>query len=360
MVNATTKRGSETSRLFFAVYSFFRGLNGKMMNVMELRDNYERVIDYMRISITDRCNLRCVYCMPQKGVRLFEHKEILAYEEIVRIVGIAACLGVKKIRITGGEPLVRKNILHLISSLNDINGIEDISLTTNGILLEKYARGLAESGLNRINISLDSLRPDRYKEMTRGGDIRSVMNGIDAAEEAGLLPVKINVVPIRNLNNDEIPDFARMTLTTPRHVRFIEFMPIGARDLWNDERYIPTDEIREAAEKIGPLIPVRLRKRGPAKYFRFDGAPGVIGFISALTHHFCGDCNRLRLTADGKLRPCLFSETEIDLKPALRKQSSDNEIERLLRLAIEVKPEGHKIHQRDDLSSLKSMSRIGG
>lgn len=360
MVNATTKHWAETSRSSFALYSFFGGLNGKMIIIMELRDRYERVIDYMRISITDRCNLRCVYCMPQKGVKLFEHKEILTYEEIVRIAGIAACLGVKKIRITGGEPLVRKDILYLISSLKDINGIEDISLTTNGILLEKYAQGLADSGLDRVNISLDSLRPDRYKEMTRGGDIRPVINGMHAAEEAGLLPVKINVVPIRNLNNDEIPDFARMTLTTPRHVRFIEFMPIGSRDLWSDERYISTDELKETVAKIAPIMPVRLRKRGPAKYFRFDGAPGVIGFISALTHHFCRDCNRLRLTADGKLRPCLFSETEIDLKPALRKQMSDKEIERLLRLAIEVKPEGHNIDQRDDLSSLKNMSRIGG
>jgi cyclic pyranopterin phosphate synthase len=327
---------------------------------MELRDTFERVIDYLRISITDRCNLRCVYCMPQSGVKLFEHKEILTYEEITRVAGIAAALGVRKIRITGGEPLIRKNIYWLIASLKAIKGIEDISLTTNGILLEKYARGLAEAGLNRINISLDTLSPERYREITRGGDIRLVMNGINAAEEAGLLPVKINMVPIRNLNDDEIPDFARMTLSTPRHVRFIEFMPIGSRDLWSDERYLSTAELKKTVEKIGPLIPVRLRKTGPARYYRFDGAPGVIGFISALTHHFCGDCNRLRLTADGRLRPCLFSETEIDLKPALRMQSSDSEIERLLRLAIEVKPEGHKIDQRDDLASLKNMSRIGG
>jgi cyclic pyranopterin phosphate synthase len=327
---------------------------------MELRDTFERVIDYLRISITDRCNLRCVYCMPRSGVKLFEHKEILTYEEITRVANIAASLGVRKIRVTGGEPLIRKNISYLIASLKAIKGIEDISLTTNGILLEKYAGKLADAGLNRINISLDTLKPERYREITRGGDISLVLKGIDAAEEAGLLPIKINMVPIRNLNDDEIPDFARMTLTTPRHVRFIEFMPIGSRDLWSDERYISTDELRKTVEKISPLMPVRLRKNGPAKYFRLEGAPGVIGFISALTHHFCGDCNRLRLTADGRLRPCLFSETEIDLKPALRMQSSDKEIERLLRLAIEVKPEGHKIDQRDDLSSLKNMSRIGG
>lgn len=327
---------------------------------MELRDTFERVIDYLRISITDRCNLRCVYCMPQEGVKLFEHKEILSYEEIVRISTIAASLGVRKIRITGGEPLSRKNVPFLISSLRTIPGIEEISLTTNGILLEKHAKRLADSGLSRVNISLDTLKPDRYSEITRGGDFSLVKKGIIAAEEAGLLPVKINMVPIRNLNEDEISDFALMTVETSRQVRFIEFMPIGARDLWNNEKYISSDEIRKTVEKVGPLIPVRLRKRGPAKYFKFDGAPGVIGFISALTHHFCGDCNRLRLTADGKLRPCLFSETEIDLKPALRPNSSDREIERLLRLAIQVKPENHNIDKRDDLSLLKNMSRIGG
>ena len=327
---------------------------------MELKDKFERVIDYLRISITDRCNLRCIYCMPKDGVKPFEHRDILTYEEIIRVAGIAATLGVRKIRITGGEPLTRKNISFLIASLRALNGIEDISLTTNGILLAKYARELADAGLTRVNISLDTLRPDRYREITRGGDIGPVLKGIDAAEEAGLLPLKINMVPIRHLNDDEIADFARMTLKTPRHVRFIEFMPIGSRDLWSDERYISTDELKRTVEKLGPLVPVRLRKNGPARYFRFDGAPGVIGFISALTHHFCGDCNRLRLTSDGRLRPCLFSETEIDLKPALRQQSSDKEIERLLRLSIEVKPEGHNIDQREDLSSLKNMSRIGG
>ena len=327
---------------------------------MGLRDRFDRTIDYLRISVTDRCNLRCVYCMPAGGIDLFEHREILSYEEIVRVVGIAAGLGVRKIRITGGEPLARRNVSRLVSSLRSIAGIEDISLTTNGTLLERYARELADAGLNRVNISLDSLRPDRYREITRGGELDQVMRGIGAAEDAGLLPVKINMVPVKFLNEDEIEDFGRLTLSAPYHVRFIEFMPIGAKDLWSEEKYISTDTIKSVAERIGPLIPVRLRKTGPARYFRFEGAPGVIGFISALTHHFCGDCNRLRITADGRLRPCLFSETEIDLKPALRSFSSDREIERLLRLAIEVKPEGHHIPERTDLLSLKSMSRIGG
>ncbi|MCL5022020.1 MAG: GTP 3',8-cyclase MoaA [Nitrospirae bacterium] len=325
-----------------------------------MRDNFHRVIDYMRISITDRCNLRCIYCMPSGGVRPIEHREILSYEEIARVVKVAAALGVRKVRITGGEPLARKNVSFLVSSLKGIPGIEDMSLTTNGILLEKYARELSGAGLDRVNVSLDSLRPQRYREITRGGEIGFVMRGIEAAEDVGLTPVKMNMVPIRGMNDGEIEEFARMTLSTPRHVRFIEFMPIGARELWSDDRYISSDETRAVVEKIGALSPVRARKNGPAKYFRFAGAPGVVGFISALTHHFCADCNRLRLTADGKLRPCLFSETEIDLKPALRNSRSDAELERLLRLSIDVKPEGHNISRRADLESLKTMSKIGG
>jgi cyclic pyranopterin phosphate synthase len=300
------------------------------------------------------CNLRCSYC---DTTYAYDEGSWLEISDIERKISAFRC---SLVEITGGEPLARRNVLFLITSLKAIKGIEDVSLTTNGILLEKYAKGLADSGLSRVNISLDTLRADRYREITRGGDIGSVLKGIDAAEKAGLLPIKINMVPIRHINDDELLDFARMTLTTPRHVRFIEFMPIGSRDLWSDERYISSDEIMKSVEKIGPLIPVRLRKDGPARYFRLGGAPGVIGFISALTHHFCGDCNRLRLTADGKLRPCLFSETEIDLKPALRPQASDAEIERLLCMAIEVKPEGHNIDQRDDLAALKNMSRIGG
>ncbi|MCL4474725.1 MAG: GTP 3',8-cyclase MoaA [Nitrospirae bacterium] len=329
---------------------------------MKLQDKFSRIIDYMRISITDRCNLRCVYCMPGTGIMPIEHREILSYEEIVRVVKVAAALGVRKIRITGGEPLARKNVAYLIASLRNITGIEDMSLTTNGVLLEKYAKELADAGLNRVNISLDSLMPERYREMTRGGEISPVMKGIEAAEKAGLLPVKINMVPIRGLNDDEIEEFAGLTLNTPYHVRFIEFMPIGAGDLWSDKRYISTDEIKTRVEKIGALSPVRLRRDGPARYYRLEKAPGVIGFISALTHHFCDDCNRLRITADGKLRPCLFSETEIDLKPALRTTPPppDKEIERLLRLSIEVKPEGHNIHQLKDSASLRAMSRIGG
>jgi cyclic pyranopterin phosphate synthase len=334
-----------------------------------LKDSFQRTIDYMRISITDRCNLRCVYCMPSDDLPPLEHRDILRYEEIARILQIASSLGVRRIRITGGEPLVRRDVPYLIRLIREIGGIIDISLTTNGILLEEYADALAEAGLQRVNVSLDSLRPDKYREMTRGGQIERVFRGIEAAEKAGLSPVKINMVPIRGLNEDEIEGFARMTLNAPYQVRFIEFMPFGTRDMWSVERLIQVEEIKAIVEKIGSLAPVRLKKSGPARYFQFDKAAGVIGFISPLSNHFCGECNRLRLTADGKLRPCLFSETEIDLKPALRNDARDSEIERLIRLSIQVKPEGHNmgmqnerfkafLNMRDGTS--RPMSRIGG
>lgn len=327
---------------------------------MPIQDKYERVIDYLRISITDRCNLRCIYCMPSEGVKLIRHKDILRYEEIIRIVQIAADLGVRKVRLTGGEPLTRKDLPPLVAAISAIEGIEDISLTTNGLLLERLARPLAEAGLKRVNVSLDSLRPERYREITRGGDIRDVLAGIEEAEKAGILPIKLNMVPIRGFNDDEIEDFARLTLRKDYDVRFIEFMPIGAREIWSHEKYISTEEIRKRVEAIAPLLALKLRKAGPARYFRFGDAPGVIGFISPITHHFCGSCNRLRITSDGKLRPCLFSETEIDLKPALRGDTPDSEVEKLLRLAVEVKPEGHSISYEKSFTHLKRMSKIGG
>jgi cyclic pyranopterin phosphate synthase len=298
--------------------------------------------------------------MPSEGVKPVKHKDILTYEEIIRIVRVAVSLGIRKVRITGGEPLARKNITFLIASLSAIEGIENLSLTTNGVLLEKYADEIAGAGLNRVNVSLDSLRPDRYAEITRGGSIEVVLRGIKRAEEAGLKPVRINMVPIRGFNDDEIEDFARITLKKSYQVRFIEFMPIGAREMWSPDKYIPVDEIKSIVGRIGHLTPVKIRKSGPARYFRFNGAPGVIGFINAVSHQFCRECNRLRLTADGRLRPCLFSETEIDLKTPLRSGASDSEIEKLIRLSIEVKPEEHNIGCRDGSAFLKPMSRIGG
>jgi cyclic pyranopterin phosphate synthase len=307
--------------------------------------------------------------MPEGGVAPIEHREILRYEEIIRIVKIAVPFGVRNIRFTGGEPLIRKNLAYLIRSISGIPGIDDLSLTTNGILLARHAEELADAGLKRVNISLDSLKPDRFREITKGGDIDAVFRGIEAAERAGLVPVKINMVPIRGINDDEIPAFAKLTLTSSYQVRFIEFMPFGRKEMWKPERFISSDEIRAIVSGVGLLMPVSQKKSGPARYYRFEGAAGVIGFISPLSNHFCGECSRIRLTADGKLRPCLFSETEIDLKPALRGNAPDGEIERLIRLAVAVKPEGHHITiQNAQLRTLidtqqpckRPMSRIGG
>lgn len=339
-----------------------------------LTDSFSRVIDYLRISITDKCNLRCIYCMPSDGIAPAEHTDILSYEEIVRVATIAAGLGVKKIRLTGGEPLVRKNLAFLVASLKKIKGIEELSLTTNGLLLAQHAASLAHAGLDRVNVSIDSLRPERFREITRGGDLDIVLKGLQAAEHAALVPIKINMVPVRGMNEDEILDFARITIDSDHHVRFIECMPTGSVNFWSPQKYMTTDEIKKIIETLGPLCPVRVRKNGPSKYFRLEGAKGVIGFISALTHHFCSDCNRLRLTSDGKLRPCLFSETEIDLRSALRSGAPDEEIARLLRLSIEVKPKEHQLNGNGSVDAIVSdhsslithhskkrpMSRIGG
>ena len=338
-----------------------------------LKDTFNRTIDYIRISITDRCNLRCVYCMPSGGVKFLEHRDILQYEEIARILRVAVHTGMRKVRITGGEPLVRRNITDLIKMIKGIEGIHQLSMTTNGILLERYAEPLAEAGLDRVNVSLDSLKPDRFREITRGGVLDAVLRGIEAAEKAGLTPIKINMVPMRGVNDDEIAEFAKMTLTSPYQVRFIEFMPFVTEDMWNREKFVSTEEIQSRVEQVGTLLPAKMKRSGPARYFTFEGAAGVIGFISPISNHFCKECNRLRLTADGKLRPCLFSETEIDLKPALRNNGSDEEIRRLIELSIAVKPKGHSMRMENvfpsqDCSPMhgildterRPMSKIGG
>ncbi len=325
-----------------------------------IKDRYDRIIDYLRISVTDRCNLRCVYCMPAEGVRLIHSEDILSYEEIIRVVRIASRLGVRKIRLTGGEPLIRKDLPHLIESIARVEGVEDISLTTNGLLLARLARALAAAGLKRVNISLDSLEPERYREITRGGYLGDVRAGIQAAERAGLHPIKINMVAIRGVNDDEIVRFARWTAYAPYDVRFIELMPFGRGNHWNREEIVSVEEMKEGISAIAPLIPVKTRSSGPARYYRFPGAPGTIGFISPVTHHFCESCNRIRITADGKLRPCLFSEVEIDLKSALRWGATDVEIEGLLRHSVEIKPQRHFLNHKTCFEPLTPMARIGG
>jgi GTP 3',8-cyclase len=288
---------------------------------------------------------------------LMSHGDVLRYEEIDLVARAAAELGITKLRLTGGEPLVRAGLTDLVAMLAGIKGIDDISMTTNGVLLERYAVGLKKAGLHRVNISLDSLRPERFHKITRMGKLDDVLNGIEAAREAGLNPVKINMVVIRGTNDDEISHFALLTLSDAWHVRFIEFMPFMEKGKKN-RLLVPVSEIMERIEALGELDPSLPNGVGPARYYRFPGAKGTIGFISPVTECFCQACNRMRLTADGKLRPCLFSDDEIDLRGPLRQGATVGEIKRLIRRAVAAKPERHKL--MTGVTCERFMSQIGG
>jgi cyclic pyranopterin phosphate synthase len=286
------------------------------------------------------------------------HESILRYEEIVRIVRLGAELGITKVRLTGGEPLVRAGIVSLVAMLAAIPGVDDLAMTTNGLLLAGYARELASAGLNRVNVSLDTLRADRFRAITRLGDIQEVERGIAAAREAGLEPVKVNTVLIRGVNDDEIVDFARRTLQEPFHVRFIEEMPVGHAGRLS---FLPAAEAMARIQaEFGPLEVAHQRKgNGPASYYRIPGAQGTVGFISAVSEHFCHQCNRLRLTADGRLRPCLLSDAEIPLREALRAGISDEALKQMLVSAVVAKPERHHLAE-GSTPEARSMSQIGG
>jgi len=329
---------------------------------MPLYDPHKRSIDYLRISVTDRCNLSCVYCKPNAGMKVLRHREILSYEEIRRLVALAVPLGITHVRVTGGEPLVRRGIVEFIASLNAQEGLEDISITTNGVLLEEMADGLSKAGKPRLNISLDSLNPHKFRQITGRDNYERVWRGINRAEELGFFPLKINMVPVRGMNEDEVVNFARLTLDRRFHVRFIEFMPIGADDRWHRESCVPASEIRSVIEReIGPLTPFTSRNSaGPSDNYQLPDARGVIGFISPITRHFCKSCRRLRLTADGKIRPCLLSDSEIDIKAPLRGGCDDAELERLFRLALEIKPDRHYVNESAPGCFQRTMSRIGG
>jgi cyclic pyranopterin phosphate synthase len=325
-----------------------------------LVDPYARTIDYLRISITDRCNLRCLYCMPSGGVRVIPREELLHYEEIHRVVTLAIGMGVKKVRITGGEPLVRSGVIPLIASLAEIPGLEDISLTTNGTLLEAFARPLKEAGLKRVNVSLDTLDPKKYAHITRGDELSQVWRGIRRALEEDLTPLKINMVVIRGLNDGEVEDFAQLTLREPINLRFIEFMPVGARDFWRPDRVVKLGEIKGKIDHLGRLEPTKIRGNGPARYFYLPRALGTVGFIGAFSDHFCASCNRLRLTCDGRLRPCLFSESEIDLRGPLRRGCRDEELAALFLRAKQEKPLSHSLREEPPKHWRRPMSEIGG
>jgi len=327
-------------------------------------DLYSRPINYLRIAVTDRCNLRCVYCMPAEGVPWRAHEQILRYEEIETVVRAASELGISKVRLTGGEPLVRLGIVDLAHMLANVPGVDDLSMTTNGVLLSRHATALAEAGLGRVNVSLDTLRPERFRRITRCGQIKDVLAGIEAAHQAGLEPVKINAVVIRGMNDDEVVDLARKSLDEGWNVRFIEWMPVGDESLmeysWGD-KVVTAEEMRQQIESaLGELVPAKTRAgNGPARYYRLPGAAGTIGFITPISDHFCFHCNRLRLTADGQLRPCLLSDAAIDLRTPLRQGADGAQIKALILQSIESKPLQHHLndHQRPQK---RVMSQIGG
>jgi cyclic pyranopterin phosphate synthase len=299
--------------------------------------------------------------MPIEGVTMISHEEILRYEEILRVAGLFGQLGIDKIRLTGGEPLTRKGLLTLIHRISQIREIEDLSLTTNGVLLGEFAADLVRAGIKRINVSLDTLNREKFAYITRRDLFPEVRSGIEKALEVGLSPVKLNVVAIRGFNDDEILQFARLSLERPLTVRFIEFMPTGGVDFWNRDHVLTVDMIRKEIGKLGPLIPVDShRNDGPAARFRLRGAAGEIGLISPISSNFCNDCNRLRLTPDGKLRACLFSDNEIDLKSHLRNHCSDEKLKDLLMTALRNKPQGHPINTSPFRKCQRTMAAIGG
>jgi cyclic pyranopterin phosphate synthase len=325
------------------------------------RDEFGRAISYLRVSVTDRCNLRCVYCMPAEGVPKGAHADMLRYEELALVVRAAAELGISKVRLTGGEPLARLGLAEFVAMVAAIPGIDDIAMTTNGTLLARHAASLAAAGLHRVNISLDTLRADRFAQITRRGRLDDVYAGIETAQTAGLAPIKFNMVVVRGLNDDEVGDMARQTLTHGWHVRFIELMPIGANVSWAGDGVVPIPEIRAHIEaEVGALEPVHgPTGNGPARYYQLAGSEGTIGFISALSNHFCATCNRLRLTADGRLRPCLLSDEEIDLRDALRAGAGLQGMKALLAQAIRSKPERHRLAEAV-LARDRTMAEIGG
>jgi cyclic pyranopterin phosphate synthase len=332
----------------------------KMPTAGPLVDRYGRVHTDMRISVTDRCNLRCVYCMPEFGLKFMPREELLNFEEIARVARVAHELGITSIRLTGGEPLVRKDLPLLVEMLGAI-GFGDIALTTNGTELRRLAPRLADAGLTRVNISCDSLDPMRFAEIRRRGDLLTVLDAMAAAEEAGLGPVKINVVLLRGRNDGEILDFARLARESRRVVRFIEFMPLDAVGEWQRDQLISGKEVFDRISAVWPLSPVSdPNDPAPAQRFAFDDGQGEIGLISSVTDSFCGTCNRLRLTADGSIRNCLFSDDERSIRGILRDGGSDEEITRQFRVAVWDKFPGHGINDPGFLAPARSMSMIGG
>jgi len=330
-----------------------------------MRDKFDREINYLRVSITDRCNLHCNYCRPKEGISLIGHDDILRYEEIISIVSLAVKMGLIKVRVTGGEPLVRRGFIDFLAALRNIKGLQDISLTTNGILLEEFAEEIFNTGIHRINISLDSLDHAKYSYITNGGNLNNVLRGIAKAEEVGFSPIKINTVAIKNFNDDEVFAFAQLAKDKPFQVRFIELMPVGHDNSNYGEDYLPITQLMKKISshyELEQLSGKKNKSDGPAKIYKIKGGRGEIGFINPVSNHFCSTCNRLRLTADGKLRVCLLKDEEIDLKKALREKCSDMDLEKLIHQAILLKPRHHDLACTDRhlKKCHREMSAIGG
>lgn len=326
---------------------------------MELVDTFGRRINYLRLSVTDRCNLRCRYCMPADGVDKLTHGAILSYEELFRIARAAVAIGVEKIRVTGGEPLVRKGIVPFLARLASIPALRQLVLTTNGMLLPEMAVELRRAGVQRLNISLDSLKPDTFRAITRNGDVQRVLAGIDAAVAAGFPPPKINMVVMRGVNDAEVVDFARLTFEHPYTVRFIEYMPATREDHWQ-QLCVPAQEILDRIAASHQLEPVEKGEMaGPSRDFRLHGAVGTIGVISAVSGHFCGDCNRIRVTSTGEAKSCLFSDEGVDLKPFV--DADDLEVlEDALRRLVGCKPARHGMNGEKAEHTAFSMAKVGG
>jgi cyclic pyranopterin phosphate synthase len=326
-----------------------------------MHDGFGRRIEYLRISVTDKCNLRCVYCMPEEGLPWLRRDQLLSYEEIAEIVRVMAGMGLRKIRITGGEPLVRRDLPTLVRKIRVIDGIADVALSTNAVLLTEMADELRDAGVDRLNVSLDSLRPERIDAISRrAGSARAVFRGLEAAERAGFAPIKLNCVVMRGRNDDEVADFAAATRERPWHVRFIEVMPTGDNLGVSRDEFVSADEMLARMREIGALEPVAGPPgNGPARYFAFPGAAGTVGVITPMSHNYCGTCNRMRLTADGQLRPCLFGSIQTNLRDPLRR---GDPIEPLVRQTLRIKPERHWLVQGSDEGSggLLALSQVGG
>ena len=336
------------------------GEETKTLPDSKLIDRFNRNLNYLRISITDRCNLKCLYCVSQDLIPKLPSHEILSYEEILRIVRVSTRLGISKVRVTGGEPLIRKDVFHFLEQLAGIEGLLDISLTTNGVLLKDNIHKIKSAGIKRINISLDTLNRDKFKQITGYDFFHQVWEGIELAQRMGFYPIKINVVPVKGINDDELVDIARLSMDHPFHIRFIEYMPMGSNHMEID-RHLLAPEIKKHIEELGELFPVHRRSNdGPAERFKFESGQGEIGFIRPISRHFCETCNRLRLTASGQLRPCLMHDKQDDLKSILRKGCSDEELAEVFLEAVRHKPLEHTLETDHNAGSAVQMCAIGG